>query len=46
MANWVTNNGNIEGEWENYLKTLDALGENNILEVKKAQYDRYGALLG
>lgn len=46
MANRVTNSGSIESEWENCLKTLDTSGENNILEVRKASYDRYAALLG
>ena len=46
MANRVTNNGSNESEWGNCLKTLNASGENNILEVRKASYNRYAALLG
>jgi putative aldouronate transport system substrate-binding protein len=45
MASWVTNNGNIEGEWENYLSTMEILGEGEIRKVKQQQYERYLTLL-
>ncbi|NBD27425.1 extracellular solute-binding protein [Paenibacillus glycinis] len=38
---FVTGQANFDGDWETYVKTLDKMGAQKYLEIKRKQYDRY-----
>ncbi|MEG0767659.1 MAG: hypothetical protein RR482_08075, partial [Clostridia bacterium] len=40
FANWITGNGDIDAEWENYVKRMYDMGLQSVLDVYQAQYDR------
>lgn len=40
-VNFVTGNANFESDWENYVNTLDRMGAQDYLEIRRAQYERY-----
>jgi len=39
-SEWIMN-GKIDEEWDAYLKELDAIGLQKLLEINQAAYDRY-----
>lgn len=39
-SEWIMN-GKIDEEWDAYLKELDAIGLQRLLEINQAAYDRY-----
>ena len=39
-ATWMTN-GNIDGEWDDYVAQLKSLGVDRIVEIWQSAYDRY-----
>jgi putative aldouronate transport system substrate-binding protein len=41
LARWVSGDGNINAEWDAYLRELDIIGLPRYLEMKQAIYDRY-----
>lgn len=38
---WMTNQSNIDAEWDNYLATLKAMGVEDYVAIYQAAYDRY-----
>lgn len=40
LAQFITGEVNVEEGWENYLKTLDQMGVQELLEIEQAAYDR------
>jgi putative aldouronate transport system substrate-binding protein len=41
LARWISGDGNIDAEWNAYLRELDAIGLPRYLELKQAIYDRF-----
>jgi putative aldouronate transport system substrate-binding protein len=41
LARWISGDGNINTEWDNYLRELNVIGLPRFLELKQAIYDRY-----
>ncbi|MCR4588756.1 MAG: extracellular solute-binding protein [Lachnospiraceae bacterium] len=39
-ANWIVN-GNVDAEWDNYVKQLDSMGLPEVVAAWQAAYDRY-----
>lgn len=39
-AKWMLRGG-IEAEWDEYLKTLNAMGLERMVEIYQSAYDRY-----
>lgn len=46
LAKFVTGQADIDKEWDNFNKTLDAMGQTRMDEIRQAQYDRYLASIG
>lgn len=40
VASWISGNGDIDAEWDEYLETLDAMGLQELAKVYQARYDR------
>ncbi|WP_334075152.1 extracellular solute-binding protein [Paenibacillus sp. A14] len=38
---FITGKANLEADWDNYVSTLDRMGAQKYLEIKKSQYERY-----
>lgn len=38
---FITGKANLETDWDNYVGTLDRMGAQKYLEIKKSQYERY-----
>ena len=42
-AAFITGQKDIEAEWDTYLKTLDDMGLQEVIDVYQAALDRYNA---
>ncbi|MFI2856603.1 extracellular solute-binding protein [Paenibacillus sp. JSM ZJ436] len=40
---FITGTLSLDADWDNYVKTLDQMGAQRYLEIKRAQYERYQA---
>jgi putative aldouronate transport system substrate-binding protein len=40
LARWISGDGNVNAEWNNYLRELDRIGLQKYLELKQKVYDR------
>ncbi|MGE7057270.1 ABC transporter substrate-binding protein, partial [Paenibacillus glucanolyticus] len=38
---FVTGKASLDTDWDQYVKTLDKMGAQSYLDIKKAQYERY-----
>ena len=41
QARWVTNQGDIESEWEGYLAQLETMGVERYVQIYQDATDRY-----
>jgi putative aldouronate transport system substrate-binding protein len=41
LARWISGDGNVNAEWDNYLKELDKIGLQRYLQVMQGVYNRY-----
>lgn len=40
---FITGEADIDGTWEEYIKTLNKMGMDKVIAAKQAAYDRYTA---
>jgi len=41
LARWISGDGDVNAEWDAYLKELDVIGLKRYLEIKQTIYNRY-----
>lgn len=41
LATWITGQGDVDAEWDEYIQTLYDLGLQELTDMKQARYDRY-----
>jgi putative aldouronate transport system substrate-binding protein len=41
LARWISGDGNVGAEWNNYLRELNNIGLERYLQMRQAIYDRY-----
>jgi putative aldouronate transport system substrate-binding protein len=37
---WILGTGDVEKEWDDYMKTLNKMGLDKVLKVMQSAYDR------
>jgi putative aldouronate transport system substrate-binding protein len=42
-SRWITGNGNIQSEWDEYVKTLDKMGVSKYVKMHQELYDSYNS---
>jgi putative aldouronate transport system substrate-binding protein len=42
-SRWITGEGNIQAEWDEYVKTLDKMGVSKYLKMHQELYDSYNS---
>ena len=41
---WILGTGDVEADWDDYMKTLNKMGLSKVLDVMQSAYDRqYGS---
>ena len=40
-ARWITGEGDINKEWDSYIKKLESLGVNDMVTIMQSAYDSY-----
>ena len=45
VIGWIVSDADIDAEWETFVNTMNAFGDQEIIAIKQAQSDRYFAAL-